>query len=80
VVKLGVGFKMKLKEFLEVLNKLSQDRPHLLEADVLIDTKARSFQYHLVEVVDIIAEDDDVMDAMGNNWITIYPDYNGSIL
>lgn len=72
---------MKVKDLIEQLQKIVKERPKMLEADVLIDTEARRFIYHMVDVVNITAEDDETLDATGLGlFVTLYPNYNGTDL
>ena len=60
------------------VDKLLTDRPYLADATVLIDTEARTFNAHMIDVTSIYAEDDRGFEGMGRKWVTITPDYKGT--
>jgi hypothetical protein len=71
---------MKVQELLDKLNNILKDRPHLKDAEVVIDVEARRFDYHLVSVQDLTAEEESTYEDFQEKWVTIYPDYYGSEL
>lgn len=61
------------------INKLLDERPNLEDAVVLIDTEARTFNAHMIDMTDMYAESDEVLEACGlGKFVTIKPDYTGT--
>ena len=60
------------------VDKLLNERPHLADATVLIDTEARTFNAHMIDITNVYAEDDEGFEGMGRKWVTITPDYQGT--
>lgn len=60
------------------VDNLLNSRPDLADATVLIDTEARTFHAHMIDVTSIYAESNEGFEAMGRKWVTITPDYHGT--
>lgn len=69
---------MKAQELLDKLKDILEKRPHLKDAEIVIDVEARRFHYHLVSTQDLVAEEDSTYEDFKEKWITLYPDYYGS--
>ena len=68
-----------LLQLKQEIDKLLEARPELADARVLIDTEAREFNVHMIDVTSIYADDQECFDGMGcGPWVTLTPDYSGA--
>lgn len=68
-----------LLQLKQEIDKILETRPELSDAVVLIDTEAREFSAHMIDVTSIYAEDKEAFEGMGRAWVTLTPDYKGAI-
>ncbi len=64
--EIGADKFLSLGELKELIDSTLNDRPHLKDAEVLIDTEARRYHCHMVPVNGFWAEDDETMLMMND--------------
>lgn len=67
---------MTLQELKIQVDNLLSERPELANADILVDTEARRFNVHMVQVDNIYAEDPEAFEVMDRKWVTIGINYD----
>lgn len=67
---------MTLQELKIQVDNLLSERPELANADILVDTEARRFNVHMVQVESIYAEDPECFEGMDREWVTIGISYD----
>jgi len=65
-----------LLQLKQEVDRLLETRPELSNARVLIDTEAREFHAHMIDITSIYAEDQEGFEGMGMKWVTVTPDYS----
>lgn len=66
---------MKLYELVEIVNKIKEESPEALQCDVVVDTEARCFNFHHVEI-ESLSYDNYEKETGLEPTITVIPKYN----